>query len=131
MTGARTTRSASRSILDSPSLACYPARALIERSLDALAKLCLRHSKQIAIIAAILGVGAIAAASRLTFDPDLLNLIPQNNKQVNDFKRVLRDMGTIDNHIVIVNLPPGRDVHDYDTLIENIASGYRKDRRIE
>jgi hypothetical protein len=104
---------------------------LLERSLDALAKLCLRHSKQIAILAAILGVGAIAAASRLTFDPDLLNLIPQNNKQVNDFKRVLRDMGTIDNHIVVMHMPRGRDVHEYDSLVEAIAEGYKKSRFID
>jgi len=105
--------------------------ALIERILDALADLCLRRSKQIIVAAVLVAVAAVIAGSRLTFDPDLLNLIPQNNKQVNDFRKVLRDMGTIDYHIVIVNLPPGRDVHDYDTLIENIASGYRKDRRIE
>ncbi|HEY3056265.1 MAG TPA: MMPL family transporter [Thermoanaerobaculia bacterium] len=104
---------------------------MLERSLDALAKLCLRHSKQIAILAAILGVGAIAAASRLTFDPDLLNLIPQNNKQVNDFKRVLRDMGTIDNHIVVMHMPRGRDVHEYDSLVEAIAEGYKKSRFID
>ena len=102
-----------------------------DRTLDALAKLCLRHSKQIAIVAAILGVGAIAAASRLSFDPDLLNLIPQNNKQVNDFKRVLRDMGTIDNHIVVMHMPPGRDVHEYDSLIEAIANGYKNSPLIE
>src|SRR5438552_14837505 len=105
--------------------------ALIERILDALAELCLRRSKQIILAAVIVAVVAVIAASRLTFDPDLLNLIPQNNKQVNDFRKVLRDMGTIDYHIVIVNLPPGRDVHDYETLIEAIADGYRKDRRIE
>src|SRR2546430_8722547 len=101
MRSTRWMRPAPRSILDSPSSACYPARALINRSLDALAKLCLRHSKSIAIVALVAGIGAIAAATRLTFDPDLLNLIPQNNKQVNDFKRVLRDMGTIDNHIIV------------------------------
>ncbi|HEX9162073.1 MAG TPA: MMPL family transporter [Thermoanaerobaculia bacterium] len=104
---------------------------MLDRALDALARLCLRHSKQIAIAAVILFAAAIAAASRLTFDPDLLNLIPQNNKQVNDFRRVLRDMGTIDNHIVIVDVPKGHDVHDYDTLIEAIADGYRKSPLIE
>ncbi|HEY6843811.1 MAG TPA: MMPL family transporter, partial [Thermoanaerobaculia bacterium] len=50
---------------------------------------------------------------------------------VNDFRKVLRDMGTIDYDIVIVNIPPGRDVHDYDPLIDAIANGYRKDKRIE
>src|SRR6266568_270569 len=107
------------------------SHALIERILDALADLCLRRSKQIILVAVIVAIGAVIAGSRLTFDPDLLNLIPQNNKQVNDFRKVLRDMGTIDYHIVIVNLPPGRDVHDYESLIESIADGYRKNPRIE
>ena len=46
-------------------------------------------------MAAIFAVLALAAGSRLTFDPDLLNLIPQKNKQVNDFRKVLRDLGTM------------------------------------
>ena len=104
---------------------------MLDRILDALAKLCLRHSKQIAIVALVLAAGALAAASRLSFDPDLLNLIPQNNKQVNDFRRVLRDMGTIDNHIVVMHMPPGRDVHEYDPLVEAIANGYKNSRLIE
>ena len=104
---------------------------LTDKILDALAELCLRRSKQIILIAVIVSIAAVFAASRLTFDPDLLNLIPQNNKRVNDFRKVLRDMGTIDYHIVIVNLPAGRDVHDYDSLIESIAEGYRKNPRIE
>ncbi len=105
--------------------------SLFDRTLDALARLCLRHSKQIAIAAALLAVAAIAAASRLTFDPDLLNLIPQNNRQVNDFRRVLRDMGTIDNHIVILHIPRGHDAHEYDLLVEDIATGYKSSRLIE
>ena len=67
---------------------------LIDRTFDALARLCLRYSKQIAIAAAVIGILSLFAASRLTFDPDLLNLIPQRNKQVNDFRKVLADLGT-------------------------------------
>jgi predicted RND superfamily exporter protein len=104
---------------------------LIEKILDALAALCLRRSRQIIVVAVLVAIAAVIAASRLTFDPDLLNLIPQNNKQVNDFRKVLRDMGTIDYHIVIIDLPPGRDVHDYESLIEAIADGYRKNKHIE
>jgi uncharacterized protein len=104
---------------------------LFDRLLDALARLCLRHSKQIAIVAAIVAVAAIAGAFRLTFDPDLLNLIPQNNRQVNDFRRVLKDMGTIDNHIVIIHIPRGHDVGEYDSLVEAIATGYKNSRLIE
>src|SRR5438105_4509612 len=105
--------------------------ALIDRILDGLAELCLRRSKQIILAAIVIALAAVVAGSRLTFDPDLLNLIPQKNKEVNDFRKVLRDMGTIDYHIVIVNLPPGRDVHEYESLIESIADGYRRNPKIE
>ena len=104
---------------------------LIDRTFDALARLCLRYSKQIAIAAAVIGILSLFAASRLTFDPDLLNLIPQRNKQVNDFRKVLADLGTIDYHIVVMQMPEGRDVHDYDPLIEEIAQGYRNSSRIQ
>src|SRR6266567_9394938 len=103
---------------------------LIDNILDRLALFCLRRNKRIIVGAVVLAVLALAAASRLTFDPDLLNLIPQKNRQVNEFRKVLKDMGTIDYHIVIVNIPPGRDVHDYDSLIESIANGYRADPKI-
>src|SRR4029079_12079927 len=55
----------------------------------------------------------------------------QKNKQVNEFRKALRDMGTIDYHIVILNMPPGRDPHDYDGLITPIAEGYRSNAKIE
>src|SRR2546430_1984590 len=104
---------------------------LIDSILDALARLCLRRSTQIILAAIVVAIVAVIAGSRLTFDPDLLNLIPQKNKQVNDFRKVLRDMGTIDYHIVIMTMPPGRDARDYEALIEAIADGYRKNPRIE
>jgi predicted RND superfamily exporter protein len=104
---------------------------LIERTLEALARLCLRRPKQIIWISLLFAALALVAATRLSFDPDLLNLIPQKNKQVNDFRKVLRDLGTIDYHIVALTMPAGRDVHDYDALIEGVAEGYRKSTRIE
>jgi predicted RND superfamily exporter protein len=103
----------------------------LKRALDALASLVLRHSKQIAIASLVLGILAIAAASRLSFDPDLLNLIPQKNKQVNEFRDTLRDLGTIDYHIVVMQIPAGRDPHDYDSVITAVAEGYRKSPGIE
>jgi predicted RND superfamily exporter protein len=105
--------------------------ALINRLLDALAKLCLRHSKQIAIVSLVVGLAAIATAAKLSFDPDLLNLIPQQNRQVNQFRKALKDLGTIDYHIVVLDVPPGRDPHEYDTLVESIANGYKQSKRIE
>jgi len=104
---------------------------LTDRILDALARLCLRRNKEILIAAFVLAVLAVLGATRVSFDPDLLNLIPQKNKQVNEFRKVLKDLGTIDYHIVLMDMPKGRDVHDYDTLIDAVAEGYRKNPRIE
>jgi predicted RND superfamily exporter protein len=104
---------------------------LTDRILDALARLCLRRNKEILIAALVLAVLAVLGATRISFDPDLLNLIPQENKQVNEFRKVLKDLGTIDYHIVLMDMPKGRDVHDYDTLIDAVAEGYRKNPRIE
>lgn len=104
---------------------------MTDRILDALARFCLRRNKQIIAASLVLALLAAAGALRLSFDPDLLNLIPQKNKQVNDFRKVLRDMGTIDYHIVVVEMPRGHDVHEYDSLIDAIAAGYRKNPSIE
>ncbi|HKB78760.1 MAG TPA: MMPL family transporter [Thermoanaerobaculia bacterium] len=104
---------------------------MTDKLLDALARFCLRRSRLILLGALVLAVLAVAAASRLTFDPDLLDLIPQNDKEVNDFRTVLRDMGTIDYHIVIVELPPSHDIHEYDGLMSAIAAGYAADPKIE
>ena len=104
---------------------------MTDRILHALARLSLRHSKQIAIISAIVAAFAIAGASRIHFDPDLLNLIPQNNREVNEFRTILRDLGTLDNHVVVLQMPPGVDVNTYDPLIDSIAAGYKKSPHIE
>jgi predicted RND superfamily exporter protein len=104
---------------------------LTDRLLDALARFCLRRNREIIFTSLLLAVLAAAGAMRVSFDPDLLNLIPQQNKEVNEFRKVLRDLGTIDYHIIMVDLPANRDVHEYDTLIDAIGEGYRKNPRIE
>ncbi len=104
---------------------------MTDRILDALARLCLRRNKEILITALVLAVLAVIGATRLSFDPDLLNLIPQQNRQVNEFRKLLKDLGTIDYHIIVMDMPKGRDVHDYDSLIDAIAEGYRKNPKIE
>src|SRR3954453_17237808 len=68
---------------------------------------------------------SILAASRLRFNPDILSLIPQNHKEVNDFREVIQKMGTLDQHIVVVRIPQGRQVDDYEPLIEDLARRYR------
>ncbi|HVT03879.1 MAG TPA: MMPL family transporter [Thermoanaerobaculia bacterium] len=104
---------------------------LLNRILDGISDICLRHHKRLLVLSAIAAVLAIAGASLLTFDPDLLNLIPQKNKEVNDFKKVLLQMGTIDYHIVVLKIPTGQDASQYDSLIEGIGKRYEASPLIE
>src|ERR1700682_2504635 len=104
---------------------------LTDRLLDALASLCLRRSKTIIVISILVAIAAVAGGMRLSFDPDILNLIPQNNRQVNEFRRVLRDVGTLDYHIIALEMPAGHDAHEYDALIDAIAAGYKSNAKIE
>jgi uncharacterized protein len=94
------------------------------RLLDLLTDLCLRHSRRILVVAFLIGLASLGAASKLRFDPDILNLVPQHNKEINDFRRVLAEMGTIDHHIAVITIPEGQDVAEYETLIEEIGEGY-------
>ncbi|MGA7613874.1 MAG: MMPL family transporter [Thermoanaerobaculia bacterium] len=97
---------------------------MLDRVTDTIANICLHHTRRILVASAVLALAALAGASLLSFDPDILNLIPQHNHEVNDFRKVLTEMGTIDYHIVVMQIPGGHDVHEYDSLIENIARGY-------
>ena len=48
---------------------------------------------------------AAATTLRLHLDPDILKLVPQNNREVKEFRDVLEETGTIDFHVVVLKLP--------------------------
>ena len=87
---------------------------LIDRIADALTRLAVSHRREIFWGAAALALLSLLAASRLRFNPDILSLMPQHDREVNDFKQVVQKTGTLDQHIVVVQIPPGRRVEDYE-----------------
>ena len=99
---------------------------MIDRFLDSLAEFCLHRSKLILSVAFALLLLALAGATRLHFDPELLNLIPQNDREVNEFRKVITEMGTIDYHIVVVTIPRGHEAAEYDSMLENLAGGFKQ-----
>jgi hypothetical protein len=98
---------------------------MIGRIADRLTGLALRRHRTVFAMAFVLAVLAGLAATRLHFDPDILSLVPQDNPVVNDFRRVLEDMGTIDYHLTVVEVPPGRDAAEYEPLVDALGAGYR------
>ena len=102
-----------------------------ERILDRLASLCIERSKLILFIAFLLLIVAIAGITRLRFDPELLNSIPQKNREVSEFKKVLTEMGTVDYHVAVLSIPPGHEASEYESLITSIAEAFKKRTDVE
>jgi hypothetical protein len=104
---------------------------LIGSLLERLNQLVLRRPR--AILAVTLAIVAVAAlvATRLKLDPDVLNLIPRNNREVNEFRDLLRETGTLDFHVVVLQFPKGSDPATYGPLIDNIGEQLRASKLID
>ncbi|HZF09480.1 MAG TPA: MMPL family transporter, partial [Thermoanaerobaculia bacterium] len=96
-----------------------------DRVANRLTDLALHRRRAIFLVALIVAALSGLAATRLRFDPDILSLVPQDNPVVNDFRRVLLKMGTIDIHLVVVEVPAGKDAAEYEPLVDALGAGYR------
>ncbi len=101
-----------------------------DRIARAMASLALRHSRAVLWTAAVMTGLALAGATLLRFDPDILNLVPQRNREVTEFKKVLGDLGSIDYHIAVVRVPPARDAEDYQPFVDALGKTFADSERI-
>ncbi|MBV9496757.1 MAG: MMPL family transporter [Acidobacteria bacterium] len=91
----------------------------------------LRRPRTILLAAALIVLAAAGAASRLRLDPDILKLIPQENREINEFRNLLQQTGTIDFHVVVLQLRPGADPAAYASLIDDLGERMQRSPRIE
>ena len=104
---------------------------MISHLIRGITKLVLRHPRAILFVAALVVVVFGAFASRVRLDTDILNLVPQNNREVNEFRQLLRDTGTLDFHVVVFEFPKSSDPAAYGPLIDGIGERLRGSKRIE
>jgi uncharacterized protein len=104
---------------------------VIIRLLEQLTELLLRRPRRVLLISLAVVVFFGAAATRLRFDPDVLNLIPRGNREVNEFRDLLRETGTLDFHVVVVEFPKGSDPAAYFPLLDSIGEELGKSKRVE
>jgi len=95
---------------------------LIGKLIERLSALVLQRPR--AILAVSLLIVAIAGliATRIKLDPDVLNLIPEHNREVNEFRNLLRETGTLDLHVIVVEFPKGADPATYGPLLDSIGT---------
>jgi predicted RND superfamily exporter protein len=99
---------------------------LKKKLLELVIRFCLDHPRAILLFSALLAVLSISALTRLSFDPDILNLIPQHNQAVNDFKKVINEMGTIDYHVVVIDIPEGHQASEYEGYIDALGQAWTR-----
>jgi predicted RND superfamily exporter protein len=104
---------------------------VVGRILDRLTALLLRRPRNVLAIAAVIVLVFGAMATRLRLDPDVLNLIPRGNREVNEFRSLLKDTGTLDFHVVVVRFPKGSDPANYYPLLDAIGEGLTRSKRVE
>ena len=104
---------------------------VIVRLLERLTDLLLRWPRRVLMVALAIVLLSGLAATRLRLDPDVLNLIPRGNREVNEFRELLRETGTLDFHVIVVEFPEGAEPDAYFPLLDRIGEDLGKSDRIE
>jgi predicted RND superfamily exporter protein len=104
---------------------------LIARLIDRITELILRRPRAILLVTLAVVLVAGVIASRLRLDPDVLKLVPQNNREINEFRDLITETGTLDFHVVVLEFPKGADPAAYGPLIDGIGERLRASKQIE
>ena len=75
--------------------------------------------------AALLAVGSALSLRRLTFDANVLHLLPRDGVAVPAFREYLEQFGSLDYLYVIVDAPDGTSIDEYDQTIAALTARLR------
>ena len=81
-----------------------------------------RHYRLVFVATAVLTVVSMYLGSRLTLDGDVLNLIPRDNRVINTFREALRDFGSLDYMLLLVEARPGQTVEELQDYADALAA---------
>jgi len=104
---------------------------MIVRLIERITELVLRRPWRILGVTLLVVAVSGLIASRMKFDPDVLKLVPQNNREVNEFRDILTETGTLDFHVVVIEFPKGGEPAAYGPLIDAIGEKLRASKNID
>jgi uncharacterized protein len=81
-----------------------------------------RHYRLVFMATAVLTLVSMYLGSRLTLDGDVLNLIPRDNRVINTFREALRDFGSLDYMLLLVEARPGQTVEELQDYADALAA---------
>jgi uncharacterized protein len=89
--------------------------------LQSIARLARRHYRLVFGVTAVLILVGGLLASRLRFDADFLNVLPQKAKEIQTFRRSLEEFGSVDYLLVVVRVPEGGVPERYEALVRRLG----------
>lgn len=93
--------------------------------LENLADFAIRRRRVVFVVSLLLAALSLGLASQLRLDPDILNLVPADNREVNEFRSALRRLGTIDQHVIAIEVPANAEADGYFPLIDSLITKFR------
>ncbi len=94
---------------------------MLHPSLRRIASFARRRYRSVFLVALVAVAASLAGASRLSFDTDVLGLLPRKSPEVEDFRKALEDFGSVDYLLVAVRLPEEAVLAPYETFVEMLG----------
>jgi predicted RND superfamily exporter protein len=82
---------------------------------------CGRRPRTVLVATAVVVLAALALASRLQFDPDVLRLLPRRDRDVRIYQETLELFGNIDYFVVGIRVPEGVPLDPYEGFADELA----------
>jgi uncharacterized protein len=80
----------------------------------------------VAVSTLLLVVASLAGIRRLTFDTDVLSLLPRDGRAIPAFRTFLASFGSLDQLYIVFSAPAGQSIADYDDQIEAWIDALRR-----
>lgn len=95
----------------------------MSRLLAGLARLARRRYHVIFAVFAVLAALSAVSIFRLSFDTDMLNLLPRRDPTIRSYIQMLQDFGSNTYMLVVIELPEGAVPEPYESLGDDLAAG--------
>ena len=88
-----------------------------------------RHRAMVLLAGACLAAASIALMRGLSFDTDVLSLLPRAGRIVPAFRTYVSSFGSVDDLYVVLTAPPGHEISEYEVSSTSGHGASRKRRR--
>ncbi len=95
---------------------------MIAALLEWITRIVLRRPREVLYLTFVIVLASAAIATRIRIDPDVLNLIPRGNREVNEFRTLLKETGTLDFHVLVIDFPGESDPANYYPLLDDLGA---------